>query len=68
MVTRNVNVSMTLVIILFLKKTSFVCFARGTKFKIRRNSTCNMKNDIYVAYLKSAMINVLDLVSNGNND
>ena len=27
-----------------LEKTSFVCFATETKFKIRRDGTCNTKN------------------------
>ena len=41
---------MTLVVSLFLKK-HLVCFATGTKFKIRRDSTCNTKN-IYLANCK----------------
>ena len=32
-----------------LKKTSFACFATETKFKIRRDGTCNTKNIIYLA-------------------
>ena len=35
-----------------LEKTSFVCFTRETKFKIRRDSACNTKNVIYLAYCK----------------
>ena len=35
-----------------LGKTSFVCFATGTEFKIRRDSTCNTKKIIYLAYCK----------------
>ena len=35
-----------------LEKTSFVCFATGTKFRIRRDSTCDTKNIIYLAYCK----------------
>ena len=37
-----------------LEKTSFVCFATGTKFKIRRDSTCNTKNIVYFAYCKKS--------------
>ena len=29
------------------KKTWFVCFATGTKYKIRRGSTCNTKSVLY---------------------
>ena len=35
-----------------LGKTSFVCFATGTEFKIRRDSTCNTTKVIYLAYCK----------------
>ena len=35
-----------------LEKTSFVCFATGTKFKICRDSTCNTNNIMYLAYCK----------------
>ena len=35
-----------------LEKTAFVCFAKGTKFKICRASTCNKKNVIYLAFCK----------------
>ena len=51
-----------------LEKTSFVCFATGTKFRIRRDSTCDTKNIIYLAYCKSVINKVLDLLSNGNYD
>ena len=33
-----------------LEKTSVVCFDTGTKFNIRRDSTCNTKNVTYLAY------------------
>ena len=35
-----------------LEKTSFVCFATGTKFRTRRDSICDTKNVIYLAYCK----------------
>ena len=35
-----------------LEKTSFVSFATGNKFRIYRDSTCNTKNIIYLAYYK----------------
>ena len=35
-----------------LEKTPFACFATGTKFKIRRDSTCKTKNVIYLGYFK----------------
>ena len=35
-----------------LEETSFICFTIGTKFRIRRDSTCNTKNIIYLAYCK----------------
>ena len=35
-----------------LEKTSLVCFAKGTKFKICRDSPCNTKNIICLAYCK----------------
>ena len=34
------------------EKTSFVCFTIGTEFKICRDSTCNTKNVIQLAYYK----------------
>ena len=37
---------------LVLEETSFICFATGTKFRIHRDSTCNTKNVIYLAYSK----------------
>ena len=49
---KKCGLSGTLVIILFLKKTCFVGFATGTEFKIHRDSTCNTKNAIYLAYCK----------------
>ena len=48
------DVSVTLVIILFLKNNPFVCFATRTEFKIPRESTCNTKNVIYVEYSKKS--------------
>ena len=35
-----------------LEKTYFICFSTGTKFKIRRDSTCNTNNIICLAYCK----------------
>ena len=35
-----------------LEKTSFLCFTAGAIFKIRRDSTCDTKNVIYLAYCK----------------
>ena len=49
MVTRNVDLSVTLVIILFLRKHPLYVLLQELK---RRDSTCDTKNIIYLAYCK----------------
>ena len=51
MVIRSVFANVTHAATLFLRKLR-LCFATGVKFKIRRDSNCNTKNVIYLAYCK----------------
>ena len=48
--TLAVKRNVILAIILLMKQQAIKCFATGRKFKIRRDSSCQTENVIYVAY------------------